>query len=66
MDRLSQTMVRWWQNGNIVFANGILLMHKIKQMFGGLLKQVLLSIPVMPISIPRFADGSPLRRGPNV
>lgn len=41
-------MVRWWQNGNIVFANGILSMHKIKQMFGGLLKQVLLSIPVMP------------------
>lgn len=48
MDRLSQTMVRWWQNGNIVFANGILSMHKIKQMFGGLLKQVLLSILVMP------------------
>ena len=48
MDRLSQTMLRWWQNGNVVFANGILLMHKIKQMFGGLLKQVLLSTPVMP------------------
>jgi hypothetical protein len=48
MDRLSQTMLRWWQNGNIVFANGILLMHKIKQMFGGLLKQVLLPTPVVP------------------